>query len=98
MRPHPHTTPTPQVTIVASPSSPRYRVQSDSLPALGVGLEILLGMLNRHFAGEDTPLKAIFTPPLPLNEYFEIIERHYRVRTSSCVFDGYCQVPYPLCS
>ena len=36
-------------------------------------------MLRNHFAGEDTPFRANFTPPLPLNEYFEIVEKHYRV-------------------
>ena len=79
-----HITHTSQLTIVASPSSPRYRLQSDSLAALGVGLKILLGMLSRHFAGSLPVFQATFTPPLPLNEYFEIIERHYRVSSPHC--------------
>ncbi len=68
-----------QVTIVASPSSSRYRLQSDSLATLGAGLELLLNMLSKQFAGHVPAFKATFAPPLPLTEYFEIIERHYRV-------------------
>ncbi len=68
---------TVQVTIVASPSSPRYRLQSDSLAALGPAINIILDLLSQNFSGEK--VNILFTPPLPLNEYFDIIERHYKV-------------------
>ena len=67
------------VTIVASKNTKRYRLQSDTLPALGVTLEWLLTKLKRYYSGEEPAFAASYTPPLPLQEYFEVIERHYKV-------------------
>ena len=68
-----------EVTIVASRNTKRYRLQSDSLAAVGVALEWLLWRLEKYFSGGKSKFKGGFIPPLPLNEYFEIIERHYKV-------------------
>ena len=67
------------VTIVASKNTNRYRLQADTLPAIGVTLEWLLSRLRRYYGGESQPFSASFSPPLPLSEYFEVIERHYKV-------------------
>ena len=68
-----------EVTVVASKNTKRYRLQSDTLPAIGVTLVWLLSRLRRYFAGENPPFVASYTPPLPLTEYFEVIDRHYKV-------------------
>ena len=68
-----------EVTIVASKNTKRYRLQSNSLPVIGVTLEWLLERLHRYYSAEKPPFVASFTPPLPLPEYFEVIDRHYKV-------------------
>ena len=74
-----------EVTIVASKNTKRYRLQSNSLPVIGVTLEWLLDRLHRYYSAEKPPFAASFTPPLPLPEYFEVIERHYKVCMCECV-------------
>ena len=69
----------PEVTIVASKNTKRYRLQSNSLPVIGVTLEWLLEQLHHYYGAKDPPFAASFTPPLPLSEYFEVIERHHKV-------------------
>lgn len=76
----------PAVTVVASKGTQRYRLQSDSLSALGITLDWLLRRLEEHFKAQKLPFTAKFSSPLPLNEYFEIIDHHFKVRKYySCV-------------
>ena len=77
-----------EVTIVASKNTKRYRLQSNSLPVIGVTLEWLLDRLHCYYNAEKPPFAASFTPPLPLPEYFEVIERHYKV--CMCVCECVC--------
>ena len=42
----------PEVTVVASKSSQRYRLQSESFPAIAVVLEELVARLVDHHAGK----------------------------------------------
>ena len=72
------------ITVVASKNTNRYRLQADTLPAIGVTLEWLLSRLRRYYGGESQPFTASFSPPLPLSEYFEVIERHYKVGCHTC--------------
>lgn len=69
----------PIVTVVASKGTQRYRLQSNSLAALATTLNWLLHSLQEYFKTQDETFSAKFTPPLPLNEYFEIIDRHFKV-------------------
>ena len=74
-----------EVTIVASKNTKRYRLQSNSLPVIGMTLEWLLDWLHRYYSTKEPPFAASFTPPLPLSEYFEVIERHHKVCVCVCV-------------
>lgn len=67
------------VTVVASKATRRYRLQSDDLPALAVVLKWLLASLQGYFRTRNEAFTAKFVPPLPLNEYFEIVDRHFKV-------------------
>ena len=42
----------PEVTVVASKSSKRYRLQSESFPAMAVLLEELVARLVKHHVGK----------------------------------------------
>ncbi len=72
-----------RVTVVASKATQRYRIQSESLAALAPTLSWLLKRLEDHFKSASTPpaqgFTARFTSALPLNEYFQIIDRHLKV-------------------
>ena len=66
----------PTVTVVASKGTQRYRLQSNSLAALATTLNWLLWRLEEY---SNHSFTAKFNPPFPLNEYFEIIDRHFQV-------------------
>ena len=70
----------PVVTIVASKGTQRYRLQSDSLAVLGCALHWLLATLQEYFKQQGLSCTAKFAPPFPLNEYFEVLDRHFKVR------------------
>lgn len=70
----------PEVTVVASKSSKRYRLQSESFPAMAVLLEELVARLVKHHVGKEPVFEVGYSGPLPLNEYFEIIDRHFELR------------------
>lgn len=74
----------PTVTVVVSKGTNRYRLQSNSLSALGTSLSWLLETLEKYFESQRLLFSAKFSPPLPLNEYFEIIDRHFKVGFYIC--------------
>ena len=85
----------------------RYRIQSESFPAIAGFLEELLTRLacyytkqvsnpslplpSPHFPSspslisllQEPQFQASYTSPLPLTEYFEFIEQHFKVGSSS---------------
>ena len=72
----------PTVTVLASKTSKqRYRLQSDNMAALGVTLNWLLSRLRHYYEENTSTFTAKLSSPLPLPEYFEIIERHLKVIT-----------------
>lgn len=70
----------PIVSVVASKGTQRYRLQSNSLAALGSTLQWLLGRLEEYFRLQGLSFTTKFAPPFPLNEYFEIIDHHFKVQ------------------
>ena len=71
----------PQVTVLSSKTSQRYRLQSDNLPALWAVIQTLEARLGRHFASSSEPrLEFSYTSSLPLHEYFGEIEMHFLKR------------------
>ncbi|XP_018007608.1 protein PTHB1 isoform X2 [Hyalella azteca] len=73
----------PLVTVLSSRTTQRYRLQSDSLPALWVvfremcrRLESYWGTGGRHGAGEET-FSLWVSSMLPLNELYSLIDAHF---------------------
>ncbi|XP_076329618.1 protein PTHB1-like [Tachypleus tridentatus] len=72
-----------QVTVLASKTSQRYRLQSDSFPALWLLISELMKRLNRHFKrGSGSDVKLSYSSNIPLQEYFEVIKEHLECRYS----------------
>lgn len=72
----------PEVTVVSSKSSERYRIQSDHFSAIAPMMDELIGRLGAHWKTRVPPFCARCNDKPPLNEYFEIIDNHYRMRIS----------------
>jgi Bardet-Biedl syndrome 9 protein len=78
----------PTVTVVASKGTKRYRLQSNSLSALGTTLSWLLSALEKYFQSQHQIFSAKCSPPLPLNEYFDILDRHFKVSYDTVICAG----------
>ncbi len=68
-------------TIIVSKNAGRYRIQGSSLEALWIVTQELCDRLTAYFNGmnDKEPLKISHSEDLPLNEYFNSIEEHWRV-------------------
>jgi Bardet-Biedl syndrome 9 protein len=67
-------------SILVSKQGGRYRIQSSSLPALWLLTEDLCSRIHRHFKKKTEKCKLIFEEPLPMQEYFEIVDGHFNLR------------------
>ncbi|XP_025097943.1 protein PTHB1-like isoform X2 [Pomacea canaliculata] len=77
----------PVVTVLASKTSQRYRLQCDRIEAMWIPLQELIKRLNKHFnRGKNGDFRASFDGSLPMQEYFELIDMHFECRlgVSSC--------------
>ncbi|XP_066916421.1 protein PTHB1-like [Clytia hemisphaerica] len=75
----------PVVSILSSKQSNRYRLQSDQFEAMWLVLHQFLKRMKEHFKNSNergTPFKASFQGPVPLPEYFELIDNHFNIRLS----------------
>ncbi|CAF2035963.1 unnamed protein product [Rotaria magnacalcarata] len=63
------------VSILASSKSQKYRFQSDSLASIWLFSNLLIERLSA-----SSSIDFEFGDPLPLNDYFSIIDRHYELR------------------
>lgn len=71
----------PVVTVLASKTSQRYRLQCDRLEAMWIPLKELVNRLNQHFSrGKFNDFKVSFDGSLPLQEYFELVDAHFESR------------------
>lgn len=60
----------------------RYRLLSDHLEALWLPLQELVQRFDRHFASVGVKdFKKSFSGPLPLQDYFLSVDRHFQVAT-----------------
>ncbi|GFS69699.1 protein PTHB1 [Nephila pilipes] len=77
------------VTIMPSKTAHRYRLQSDQLPALWLAVSELVRRLQHKFRKEADNAKLIcnFTAPLPLQEYFKVIEEHFTIMSVTETMD-----------
>ncbi|PFX24103.1 protein PTHB1-like [Stylophora pistillata] len=72
----------PIVTILASKTSQRYRIQCDVFQGMWLVLHEVCKRLEAHFKkNKDTvQFRASFMGPLPLQEYYELIDAHFEQR------------------
>lgn len=71
----------PVVTILASKTSQRYRLQCDDFPAIWPVLNDMISRLTSHFnSRRQTDFAVSFDGPLPLQEYFDILDGHFEFR------------------
>jgi Bardet-Biedl syndrome 9 protein len=84
-----------EVTVLASKTSERYRIQSDHLEALAVIIDELVTRLSKYFAGRDTKLHVSFSGTLPLSDYFAYIDRHFKVFSTTTCCGGCCVMRLP---
>ncbi|KAK3791729.1 hypothetical protein RRG08_011523 [Elysia crispata] len=75
----------PIVTVLASKTSQRYRLQCDRLEAIWLPMRELVARLNGHFrkGSAHSDFRVSFDGALPLQEYFELVDTHFEFRTGS---------------
>ncbi|XP_059177174.1 protein PTHB1-like [Physella acuta] len=74
----------PVVTVLASKTSQRYRLQSDQLETMWLPLKELVARLNGHYKkGSQTDFRVSFDGALPLEDYFQIVDHHFELRLAA---------------
>ncbi|XP_054673023.1 protein PTHB1 isoform X7 [Grus americana] len=70
-----------KTTLLASKTSQRYRIQSDQLEDLWLITKELTLRLEEHFKKQNCKdFACTFSGSIPLQEYFELIDRHFELR------------------
>uniref|UniRef100_A0A665SWN9 Bardet-Biedl syndrome 9 n=1 Tax=Echeneis naucrates TaxID=173247 RepID=A0A665SWN9_ECHNA len=73
-----------KVTVLASKTSQRYRVQSDSFEDMWLVVKELVQRFDQHFAKLGIKdFKKSFSGPLPLQEYFLSVDHHFQLRVNA---------------
>ncbi|XP_047455587.1 protein PTHB1 isoform X2 [Mugil cephalus] len=73
-----------KVTVLASKTSQRYRIQSDSFEDMWLVVKELVQRFDQHFSKLGIKdFKKIFSGPLPLQEYFLSVDHHFQLRVSA---------------
>ncbi|XP_027142676.1 protein PTHB1 isoform X2 [Larimichthys crocea] len=73
-----------KVTVLASKTSQRYRIQSDSFEDMWLVVKELVQRFDRHFTKLGVKdFKKSFSGPLPLQEYFLSVDHHFQLRVSA---------------
>uniref|UniRef100_H3CI58 Bardet-Biedl syndrome 9 n=1 Tax=Tetraodon nigroviridis TaxID=99883 RepID=H3CI58_TETNG len=73
-----------KVTLLASKTSQRYRVQSDSFEDMWLVVRELLQRFDQHFSKLGVKdFKKSFSGPLPLQEYFLSVDHHFQLRVKA---------------
>ncbi|XP_067837947.1 protein PTHB1 isoform X2 [Heptranchias perlo] len=72
------------VTLLASKTSSRFRVQCDEFEDLWLITKELIQRLEKSFASEETKdFLCTFPGPIPLQEYFQLVDRHFELRLNA---------------
>ncbi|XP_067888703.1 protein PTHB1 isoform X2 [Heterodontus francisci] len=72
------------ITLLASKTSSRYRVQCDQFEDLWLITKELIQRLEGTFVSDGTKdFKCIFSGPIPLQEYFQLVDRHFELRLNA---------------
>ncbi|XP_064409220.1 protein PTHB1 isoform X2 [Latimeria chalumnae] len=70
-----------RVTLLASKTSQRYRIQSEDFEDLWLLTKELICRFEEYFAKQGTKdFTCIFPGPVPLQEYFQFVDRHFELR------------------
>ncbi|KAB0344867.1 hypothetical protein FD754_021793, partial [Muntiacus muntjak] len=70
-----------QVTLLASKTSQRYRIQSEQFEDLWLITNELIVRLQEYFEKQGIKdFTCSFSGPVPLQEYFELIDHHFELR------------------
>ncbi|KAL8618805.1 hypothetical protein ACOMHN_000233 [Nucella lapillus] len=78
----------PVVTVLASKTSQRYRLQCDRLEAMWIPLKELVNRLKQHFnRGKFGDFRVSFDGSLPLQEYYELVDVHFECRLGATKCD-----------
>ncbi|XP_061573971.1 protein PTHB1 [Cololabis saira] len=73
-----------KVTVLASKTSQRYRIQSDSFEDMWLVVKELVQRFDQHFSKLGIKdFKKSFSGSLPLQEYFLSVDHHFQLRVSS---------------
>uniref|UniRef100_A0A1A7YUI9 Bardet-Biedl syndrome 9 n=1 Tax=Iconisemion striatum TaxID=60296 RepID=A0A1A7YUI9_9TELE len=73
-----------KVTVVASKTSQRYRIQSDSFEDMWLVVKELLQRFDQHFTKLGIKdFKKSFSGSLPLQDYFLSVDHHFQLRVSA---------------
>uniref|UniRef100_A0A3Q1G407 Bardet-Biedl syndrome 9 n=1 Tax=Acanthochromis polyacanthus TaxID=80966 RepID=A0A3Q1G407_9TELE len=73
-----------KVTVLASKTSQRYRIQSDSFEDMWLVVKELVHRFDQHFSKMGIKdFKKSFSGPLPLQEYFLSVDHHFQLRVSA---------------
>ncbi|KAJ7390596.1 Protein PTHB1 [Desmophyllum pertusum] len=87
----------PVVTILASKTSQRYRIQCDVFQGMWLILHEICQRIDTHYKKnkDSVQLRASFMGPLPLQEYYELIDAHFEQRCNQTKYRE-LQDPAPL--
>uniref|UniRef100_A0A8C4Y1L6 Bardet-Biedl syndrome 9 n=1 Tax=Gopherus evgoodei TaxID=1825980 RepID=A0A8C4Y1L6_9SAUR len=70
-----------RITLLASKTSQRYRIQSEQLEDLWLITKELTFRLEEHFKKQNSKdFTCTFSGSVPLQEYFKLIDRHFELR------------------
>ncbi|XP_072524560.1 protein PTHB1 isoform X2 [Salminus brasiliensis] len=73
-----------RVTVLASKTSQRYRIQSESFEDIWLVAKELVQRFDRHFAKVGVKdFRNSFSGPIPLAEYFETVDHHFELRVNA---------------
>ncbi|XP_059194305.1 protein PTHB1 [Centropristis striata] len=73
-----------KVTVLASKTSQRYRIQSDHFEDMWLVVKELVKRFDQHFSKLGVKdFKKSFSGPLPLQEYFLSVDHHFQLRVSA---------------
>lgn len=74
----------PKVSLVASKTSQRYRIQSDSFEDMWLVVKELVQRCDQHFSKLGVKdFRKNFSGPAPLQEYFLSIDHHFQLRVGA---------------
>ncbi|XP_054847045.1 protein PTHB1 [Eublepharis macularius] len=77
-----------KITLLASKTSQRYRIQSEQLEDIWLIAKELALRLEEHFRKQNCKDFACnFSGPIPLQEYFEIIDHHFELRLNAAKYE-----------